>query len=139
MDRMLETDYESAWRSAHRAEQAYLDAVKIRASPDDLAAQASYARDRWNAVSAICALGEDAARSVIVMPPLRHRHEALHRAWCDRRNWAGQAEDAAARSELFASLATAHVPGPPAREVVRLYAVEDVQETPTVVSISSRM
>jgi hypothetical protein len=118
----LETDHRQAWRSAHSAEGRYLAAVKQQASVADLADLATYTRDRWCAVSGICALGQDAARSRVEMPPIRHRLQALSQAWREARDWAALGEDAAARGELFGALACAHVPAPPTHEIIRLYA-----------------
>lgn len=135
---MLETDYERAWRAAHEAEQEYLAAVRLTAAPADLAARSVYARDRWTAVSTICALGVDGARARMDVLPLRHRCEALNAAWRDTRNWTALGEDAAARGDLFGALACAHVPAPPTREVIRLYAADVSDDVYPLVSSVSR-
>jgi hypothetical protein len=121
-DQQLENEHLNAWRSAHQAEEQYLTGIKENATGEKLAEWASYARDRWTAVSTLCALAEDRARSQVEGPPTKHWQQVLTAAWRDVRNWAVLGEDAAARCELFAALASAHVSRPPTREIIRLYA-----------------
>jgi hypothetical protein len=122
VSRTLDDDHERAWYAAHEAENRYLAAVKKRAIPEELTALALCAQERWTAVSRMCALAVDSARSRSEVLPIRHRQRALVEALGDLRNWSILGEDAAARSEFCGALATAHRPGP--RCVVRLDAVE---------------
>jgi hypothetical protein len=105
---MLDTDYEQASSTANAAERAYLEAVRVGESRERLVSLATELRDRWGDVASICALGEDTARSQIDAPRNRHRPQAVHGAWLDRRNWAVLGEDAAARGDFAAALMTAH-------------------------------
>jgi hypothetical protein len=105
---MLDTDYEQASSTANSAERAYLEAVRAGEGRERLVALATELRDRWADVARICALGEDTARSRIDAPRNRHRQQAIHGAWLDRRNWAVLGEDASARSDFAAALMTAH-------------------------------
>jgi hypothetical protein len=106
---MLETDYRAALAAATDAEARYVSAVRENGTRKRLTDMAMDARDLWAAVATVCALGEDAARTRIEAPPLRHRHQALHSAWLTRRNWAACGEDASARSELIGALMSAHL------------------------------
>jgi hypothetical protein len=106
---VLETDYRRALADATDAELSYVSAVRRSEPRQTLTDLAMASRDLWGAVATVCALGEDAARSQIDTPPLRHRHQALHSAWLSRRNWAACGEDAAARCELTGALMHAHL------------------------------
>jgi hypothetical protein len=125
---MNEIDYERARNAAQEAEIRYLDGMKRHMAPEGLTGLATCAQDRWTAVATLCALAEDAARSTIEMPPIRHRHEVLTNAWRDVRNWAVLGENAAARSALCGAMADVHRPEYRAREVIRLYAEEILDE-----------
>jgi hypothetical protein len=105
---MLDTDYEQASSKANASERAYLEAVRVGDSRERLVELATELRDRWADVAGICALGEDTARGQIDAPSNRHRPQAVHGAWLDRRNWAVLGEDASARGDFAAALMTAH-------------------------------
>jgi hypothetical protein len=109
---MLEADYQRALSTATDAAQRYLTAVGRGDDRKRLADFAMDARDLWAAVATVCSMAEDAARSRLVVPPLRHRRRALQRDWLERRNWAARGEDASARCQMAAALMKAHLAEP---------------------------
>lgn len=110
MSETLEAAYEDSRRTAHQAETCYLSAVKQQRSLETLSELATAAGDCWLAVSQVCALGEDTARTPIGDPRSRHRIDLISAAWSDVRNWAALGEEAAGRGQLLGELASAHAP-----------------------------
>jgi hypothetical protein len=123
----LTVTYHQAWRSATDAERRYLAAVAGVTDAEQCSALAMQARDLWSEVVTVCGRFEASAREKVAAPPLVNRLQALHRAWTELSDWTSRGDDASSRTQLFASLAGAHLGElPETDDVVRLDAAKQM-------------
>jgi hypothetical protein len=119
----LAVTYHQAWRAATDGERRYLAAVAGGRQAEQCSALAMQARDLWSEVVTVCGRFEAPARDKVAALPLVNRLQALHRAWAELSDWTSRGDAASSRTQLFASLAGAHLGELPETDgVVRLDA-----------------